>query len=252
MGSGVNLEQTQFGYEIRTPNITVLMGGVGAQLQDLAKAYPQYQLMRLKQIHSDTVVESVVQSEDYQIQADSHFTKETNLALCVITADCVPIFFYEPEIGLISGVHAGWRGVAARIIPKTIRKLIDQGANPRKMTAIIGPHIQKQSFEVENDVRDQILASIASLNGSDPNLSRADSNLYNDIISVSAYAEVVSEKKSLVDLNLIVKTQLQQEGIESESVFDLHIDTVQNPLFHSYRRDKEKSGRQISFICRTL
>lgn len=242
MGSGVNLEQTQLGYEIRTPNITVFMGGVGAQLQDLARAYPQYQMMRLKQIHSDTVVESVAQSEDYQIQADSHFTKETNLALCVITADCVPIFFYEPEIGLISGVHAGWRGVASRIIPKTIRKLIDQGANPRKMTAIIGPHIQKQSFEVGNDVRDQILASLGPVNSSDPNLQCE---------AISNYSEVVSEQKSLVDLNLVVRTQLQHEGIELENVFDLHIDTVKNPLFHSYRRDKEKSGRQISFICRT-
>lgn len=239
----MNLEQTQLGYEIRTPNFTVFMGGVGAQLQDLARAYPQYQLMRLKQIHSDIVVESDAQSQDYQTQADSHFTKETNLALCVITADCVPVFFYEPEIGLISGVHAGWRGVASRIIPKTIRLLIDQGADPRKLTAIIGPHIQKQSFEVGNDVRDQILASLGPLNSSDPNLQ---------VEAISNYSEVVSEQKSLVDLNLVVRTQLQHEGIELENVFDLHIDTVKNPLFHSYRRDKEKSGRQISFICRTL
>lgn len=242
MGPGVILEQTQFGYEIRTPRITVFMGGIGAQLPNLVRAYPQYQMMRLKQIHSDTVVESSAQSEDFQILADSHFSKEKNLALCVITADCVPIFFYEPDAGLISGVHAGWRGVASRIIPKTIQKLIYHGANPQKISAIIGPHIQKQSFEVGNGVRDQILSSLGPLNP-------PESNCVKD--TITNYAEAISDEKSLVDLNLVVRTQLQQQGIELDNVFDLHIDTVKNPQFHSYRRDKEKSGRQISFICRT-
>lgn len=232
----MKLEQTQFGYEISTPHITVFMGGVGAQLPDLAHAYPHFQMMRLKQVHSDAVVESSSQSKDYQVLADAHFTNEKNLALCVITADCVPVFFFELGTGFISGVHAGWRGVASRIIPKTIQKLVSNGADPRKISAIIGPHIQKQSFEVGNDVRDQILSSIGSINASE--------KIY--------YCDNISEDKSLVDLNLVVRTQLQQEGLDLENVFDLHIDTVKNPLFHSHRRDKEKAGRQISFICRTL
>ncbi len=71
-----------------------------------------------------------------------------------------PYIFYDPQTGLVAGVHAGWRGVAARIIPKTLHKLLQLGADIKKMTVIIGPHIQKPSFEVGNDVRDQILTSL--------------------------------------------------------------------------------------------
>ncbi|XGC80766.1 peptidoglycan editing factor PgeF [Bdellovibrio bacteriovorus] len=232
----MNIEQTQYGYEVRTEHITVLLGGVHAQLPKLAEAYPDFKLTRLKQIHSDAVVESKDQSLDYQIIADSHFTKEKGLALCVITADCVPIFFYDPATNLIAGAHAGWRGVASRIIPKTIQKMIQLGSFPQNLQVIIGPHIQKQSFEIENDVRDQILSSLGPLSPSER----------------AYYFEETSEGKCRLDLNEVVKTQLQQEGLDLDKVFNLHIDTVTNPDFHSYRRDKEKSGRQISFICRTL
>lgn len=231
----MNLEQTQFGYEMRTPHITVFMGGVQAQLPQLAQAYPDYKLVRVKQIHCDAVVETTNPEQDYQVIADAHFTREKNLALCVITADCVPVFFYDHHTGLIAGVHAGWRGVAARIIPKTIQKLVSEGAVANRLNVIIGPHIQKQSFEVGTDVRDQILSSLGPLSPAER----------------SIYAESVSASKALVDLNQVVRTQLQQEGIELDNLFSLHIDTVTDPQFHSHRRDKEKAGRQISFICRT-
>ncbi|MEK2647197.1 peptidoglycan editing factor PgeF [Bdellovibrio sp. BCCA] len=231
----MNLEQTQFGYEMRTPHITVFMGGVQSQLPQLTPAYPDYKLVRVKQIHCDAVVETTNPEQDYQVIADAHFTREKNLALCVITADCVPVFLYDHPTGMIAGIHAGWRGVAARIIPKTIQKLVSEGAVANRLSVIIGPHIQKQSFEVGIDVRDQILSSLGPLSPAERNI----------------YAESLSPTKALVDLNQVVRTQLQQEGVELDNVFALHIDTVTDPLFHSHRRDKEKAGRQISFICRT-
>lgn len=236
MGTGVNLEQTQYGYEVRTPHVTVFLGGVHAQLPRLTEAYPDFKLTRLKQIHSDAVVETKDHHQDYQIIADAHFTKEKHLALCVITADCVPIFFYDPATNIIAGAHAGWRGVASRIIPKTIQQMVMQGSFPQNIQVIVGPHIQKQSFEIENDVRDQILTSLGPLSQEER----------------SSFVEVVSDGKCRLDLNQVVNTQLLQEGIDLDKVFNLHIDTVTNLDFHSYRRDKEKSGRQISFICRTL
>ncbi|MBV2169297.1 MAG: peptidoglycan editing factor PgeF [Bdellovibrio sp.] len=231
----MNLEQTDYGYELRTPSLTIFMGGTRAQLPQLVPVYPDYSLVRLKQIHSDAVVETKDVSLDYQVIADAHYTREKNIALCVITADCVPVFFYDHQTGLIAGVHAGWRGVAAKILGKTIQKLTEQGASPGNLNVIIGPHIQKPSFEVGNDVRDLILSSLGPLSPSER----------------AFYYDTVTETKALVDLNQVVRTQLQQEGINFENLFDLHIDTVTSPQFHSYRRDKEKSGRQISFICRT-
>ncbi|WP_374031546.1 polyphenol oxidase family protein [Bdellovibrio bacteriovorus] len=116
-----------------------------------------------------------------------------------------------------------------------MQKLVSEGAVASELDVIIGPHIQKNSFEVGNDVRDQILSSLGPLSPAE----RAQ------------YFQNLEDGKSLVDLNLVVRTQLEQEGLNLDRLFDLHIDTVTNNEFHSYRRDKEKSGRQISFICRT-
>lgn len=231
----MNLQQTPFGYEIRTPHLTMLFGGVESQFTNLKSAYPHFDFTRVKQIHSDAVVESKDTSQDYQMIADSHYTRAKNLALCVITADCVPAFLYHQPTGLIAGVHAGWRGVANKIIMKTIDSLVAQGALAHELDVVIGPHIQKKSFEVGHDVRDQILTSLGTLTEAQKTL----------------FVEKISDQKSLLDLNQVVKAQLQSKGIEADRVFDLHIDTFSNPDFHSHRRDKEKAGRQISFICQT-
>lgn len=231
----MNLNKTPLGYELQTPSITAFFGNASASYVDIQNAYPQFQTVRLKQIHSDAVVESLDSSLDYQVLADSHFTSQKNLALCVITADCVPVLFYHHTTGLIAGAHAGWRGVANKIIPRTVQSMIDKGAVAAQIDVIIGPHIQKNSFEVGNDVRDQILTSLGPLSKEERSL----------------YSTNLENHKSLVDLNLIVREQLSQVGISMDRLFDLHIDTVTDTEFHSYRRDKEKSGRQVSFICRT-
>ncbi len=66
----------------------------------------------------------------------------------------------HPATQLIVGIHAGWRGVANRILPKSIARMHALGAPNQEVHVIIGPHIQKNSFEVNFDVRDSILTSI--------------------------------------------------------------------------------------------
>jgi YfiH family protein len=202
-------------------------------LPNLKAAYPELNFVLLKQIHSDAVIESNSLDLDYQVLGDAHYTNK-NLALCVVTADCVSAFIYDPKRSVIAGIHAGWRGVASRIIPKTIARLKESGSNPEDLEVLIGPHIQNQSFEVEFDVRDQILSSLGPLT--------PEERAY--------FSEKISEKKALVDLDKVVRKQIQDEGLSLEKFFAVNIDTVTDLRFHSYRRDKEKSGRQISFIVR--
>lgn len=231
----MKLEQTPLGYELRTPQVTVFLGNASSNMEALRQQYPEMALVRLKQIHSDAVVKTEDPNLDYQVLADAHYTRKTHLGLCVITADCIPLFLYDPGTHAIAGVHAGWRGVASKIVPKTIQELVRTGSQPQDIQVVIGPHIQKDSFEVDFEVRDQILSSLGPLSGADRIL----------------LAEEKCAQKSLVDLNAVIKMQLQQNSISMENVFDLHIDTMISKDFHSYRRDKEKSGRQVSFICRT-
>jgi YfiH family protein len=230
------LEKTPFGYEIQTPTVTIFLGSVNAQVPQLKVAYPQLKFVRVKQIHGESVVQTSGVESDLLVEADAHFSEQLNLALCVITADCVPLFFYDTQSGLIAAVHAGWRGVASRIIPKTIDKLLEFGAQAKNIEVVIGPHIQKNSFEVGTDVSDQILSSL--------HLSSHD--------DCTQYVAELNNQKLKLDLNLVVQTQLQQSGIQSDKVFCLFIDTYSNSEFHSHRRDKERAGRQVSFITRKV
>ena len=236
MGLNLNIRKTNLGYEFKTDHLVCLFGGTESQLPNLKKSYPDFEFIRVKQTHSDVIVESSDISLDYQVIADSHYTTKTNTALCVATADCVPILISHQESGYIAAIHAGWRGVANQILMKTIERLGQLGLRPDSLNVFIGPHIQVESFQVEKDVRDQILTSLNPSNSLDLN----------------DYYQELPNGKFLVDLNLITKSQLLHMGVSKEKIINLHIDTVSELDFHSHRRDKEKAGRQLSFICNKI
>lgn len=230
----MKITETNLGYLIETPKITALLGGVKSQIVNLKASFPDFKFIRVKQTHSDLVVHSKDASLDYQVEADSHFTELTKTALCISTADCIPVFFYDSKKEIIAGVHAGWRGVANQIVPKTFKRLLTAGCSAENIHAIIGPHIQMKSFEVSHSVRDEIFSSID----------------FGATTSDSIYHKNISAEKSLVDLNQVMRTQLQNCGVTFDNLYNLHIDTFVDPRFHSHRRDKENAGRQLSFICK--
>jgi hypothetical protein len=241
----MTLKKTNFGYEIRTNYFLYFFGGQESQILNLRTQYPEFDLIRVKQTHSEILVESKDPRLDYQIEADSHFTFEKNTALCIATADCVPILLTHQKTGLIAAVHAGWRGVANKILMKTVKQLHHLGADAHELDVWIGPHIQQNSFQVDQDVHDQILASL------DSNLSeKSRTDLNYEEKNYKGLSQQISEGKYLVDLNQVTKNQLELVGVNLERVFDLHVDTYSSLEFHSHRRDKEKAGRQISFISR--
>jgi copper oxidase (laccase) domain-containing protein len=110
-------------------------------------------------------------------------------------------------------------------IGKTIQSL---KVAPENISVMIGPHIQKPSFEVENDVRDLLLKSVGQ--------------------AQDYHCKKISEAKSLIDLNALVKDQLSEISCLPENIFCEFIDTKTILNYHSARRDKENSGRQISWI----
>ena len=228
----MSTQETHLGIEIRTPHHTVLFGGVNANFENIKAAYPKFQFTRIKQTHGDQIFEAQSSNDDQQVSADAQFSKATNLGLCISTADCVPVLVYQKHGALIAGIHAGWRGVANEIIPKTILRLVEQGAELASLEIYIGPHIQQASFEVEHSVREQLLSTLS------PGVDRQQ--VYQDI----------SAGKSLVDLNKIVLTQLSQKRITSGQIHNFPKDTFKDLKFHSHRRDKDRAGRQLSFICR--
>ena len=81
---------------------------------------------------------------------DAIVTNRDNLAICIKTADCVPVFIVDRVKKIIAVVHAGWKSTALEITAKVIRLLIEKyGSSPRDILAAIGPSIGKCCFELE-------------------------------------------------------------------------------------------------------
>lgn len=85
--------------------------------------------------------------------ADGLCTNVPGVTLVVYAADCVPIYFFDPEHQAIGLAHAGWRGTAAGMAGVMVRRLEQEfGTRPQALLAAIGPSICRDCFEVDEPV----------------------------------------------------------------------------------------------------
>lgn len=115
-------------------------------------------LMILRQTHSTRVETLAGPIAPSSLDADAMVTATPGLALAILTADCTPILFADPEAGVIGAAHAGWRGAVEGIIGNTIAAMIALGAAPARIRAAIGPTISGPNYEVGETFRADFLA----------------------------------------------------------------------------------------------
>lgn len=108
---------------------------------------PSDALVGVHQIHSaDVIAVTTVLGE--MPKADAMVTATPGLALSVLTADCAPVLFADAEAGVIGVAHAGWKGALGGVLEATIDQMIALGSERESITAVIGPTISQQAYEV--------------------------------------------------------------------------------------------------------
>ena len=108
-------------------------------------------LVLMNQTHSNKVE---VVNDMYnlkRVNSDAMLTKNSSIALGVLTADCAPILFFEQKEKIAGCIHAGWKGAINGVIENTLMKLQEIGGNPKDLSVCIGPCISQQSYEVKED-----------------------------------------------------------------------------------------------------
>ena len=106
----------------------------------------------MEQIHSPTVTVVTGDSEDPVEASDAIVTTERDLALVVLTADCVPLLLSDDVTGIIAAVHAGRMGARNGIVSKTIKVMQELGATPAHMHALLGAAASGAHYEVPEDM----------------------------------------------------------------------------------------------------
>lgn len=187
------------------------------------------------QAHSD-LVEKVEGKDKIYNNIDGLLTNKKGISLSLRFADCTPILFYDPIKNVIGNIHSGWKGTVQKIAQKGLIKMIKEyDCRAEDIICLIGPSIGKCHFEVGEEVK-EIFENTFSYLG----------NLDNIIKKVDKKEE---EQKYLIDTTLINKKLLEEVGILSKNIIESNICTVcSKDYMHSYRADKENSGRNTAII----
>ena len=104
-------------------------------------------LVTVNQVHSADVVVVTAPLAD-RPRADAMVTATPGLALAVLTADCQPVLFADPQAQVIGAAHAGWRGARDGVLEATVEAMEALGARRNRIRAVIGPTISQRAYEV--------------------------------------------------------------------------------------------------------
>lgn len=107
----------------------------------------------LNQVHGQMVIDAgrvATQKPVTGIEADAAYTVQPGIICAVLTADCLPVLLCDQQGTRVAAVHAGWRGLAAGIIERTLDALQLPG---EQLLAWLGPAIGSAAYEVGDEVR---------------------------------------------------------------------------------------------------
>lgn len=154
--------------------------------------------------------------------SDGLYTDVREMYLGISLADCIPVFLYSPKAGVVSGIHSGWKGTRSKIVTKSLERICDEyRISASDFICYIGPGISGENYEVGKFVFDQF----------------------------DEESKFVNDGKYFVDLKKDNYNQLIKAGVRTENIEVTEYCTYRDSeMFHSYRRDGDKSGRMLGII----
>ena len=100
------------------------------------------------QTHSAEVVEVTGPLPEPLPEADAMVSATPGVALAILTADCEPVLFGDPQAGVIGAAHAGWKGALGGVLEATVAAMEALGARRERIVAVVGPTISQPAYEV--------------------------------------------------------------------------------------------------------
>jgi YfiH family protein len=181
-----------------------------------------------KQCHGTAIAQITDNNSDHiPMDTDALITNVPGLAIGVLSADCVPILFFDPVKQALGAAHAGWKGTVAGIATATVEKMrIAYGSKSEDMIVCIGPSISQIHFEVGEEVADRfkelgLKACIIQKDGDKPH----------------------------IDLWMANKLLLQKAGIAESNIQTAGMCTYEHTdQFYSARGEGFGTGRFGAFI----
>lgn len=179
------------------------------------------------QVHGTegSIITSEAIDKSFENDGDFIITDQKNLAIGVLTADCLPIIYYDHANHIAAIAHAGWRGTVDNIALITVENMKKHfNSKVENIDVLLGPSAKHCCYEVSKDFIENITDR--------------------ELIEKTFFYK---QDKIFFDVPLYNKINLQKLGIKNIDTSH-NICTMCNPNYCSHRRDSSNSGRQISMI----
>ncbi|WP_139452954.1 peptidoglycan editing factor PgeF [Campylobacter armoricus] len=168
----------------------------------------------LNQIHSNIITHY---KKDFHFNADGIISDEKNVALCILSADCLPLLLYDDKKKTIAALHSGRKGCFENILKEAVLKMQESfNTQTKNLKLIISAGICSKNYEINGEILDY---------------------------SKENFASFLHENK--LDLKALVKFQANNLGIKD--IFDINLCTFDDKRFFSYRKDQSQK-RIVSVI----
>ena len=184
----------------------------------------------LHQVHSNKFIYI---DDKYKLKikpkADAIITNQKNLPIAVLTADCAPILICDNKKNMIAAIHAGWKGAHNGIIKKVIKFMIKKGCKLENITAVVGPCIAVENYEIKQDFIKKFLKK--------------------DIKNKIFFKKI--RNKNYFNLNKYIYSQLKKLKVKNIDVINKDTFNAKNNFFSARRsisRNESDYGRNISII----
>lgn len=173
----------------------------------------------LEQVHGVAVVEA---NPEARQTADASWTTRRGVACTVLTADCLPVLFCDRAGQRVAAAHAGWRGLAGGVLPRTLEAL---AVEPDQVLVWLGPAIGPVAFEVGPEVREAFVSECPA--------------------AEAAFGPSRNSGRLMADLYRLARLQLAAHGVEA--VYGGGECTYSDSRFYSYRQHS-RTGRFASLV----
>lgn len=187
-------------------------------------------LVTVNQVHGGNVllVDDRTQHLRKKVDADALITMVPGVPIGILTADCLPVFLYDPVKRAVAAVHAGWKGSAAGVVLKTMEMMKKRfSTRPGDLFAALGPYIGPCCY----GIKENVASEFERFGGSSADYIQ---NIYGEM---------------RLDIGMANISQLAGAGVLRENISMVAACTsCNNGLLFSYRKDNGVTGRQLSFI----
>lgn len=169
----------------------------------------------------DGLVETVEEADTPGLTGgyDAMATSVPGIMLCIWTADCLPLYLYEPGSHVAAIAHCGWRSICRGIASNTVGVMANRfGANPENIIAAFGPGICATCYEVGGELVEAFSERFPA----------------NELESLFSPRE---NGKYLLDLRKSIALELCRMGVQTENLHDMGICSYESEQYSSYRRN---------------